>query len=87
MQPEAILESLEKIFADHSIEIRYEKGQFAGGLYRYLNKREIIVNKALSTEQRISVLAQEIRENIDLDKVYLIPALREVIENESSLGK
>jgi hypothetical protein len=87
MQPEAILESLEQILADHSIKIRYEKGQFAGGLYRYLSKREIIVNKALSTEQRIEVLILEIRENIDLDKVYLIPALREVIENGSSLGK
>jgi len=86
MTAEAILESLEKIIADLSIELRYEKGQFKGGYYRYKDTRQIVVNKNLSTEQKITILATEIKTNTDLDKLYLTPVVREVVENASRLG-
>jgi hypothetical protein len=87
MEQETILQNLETLLSDLSIELRYEKGQFSGGLYRYKEKKEIIVNKDLTIMQKINILAKVLRENDDLDKLYIIPALREVIEDGSSLGQ
>ena len=86
MDDESILENLERLLADLSIEVRYEKGEFVGGLYRYKDKKQLLINKALTTEQRVNIIANELKSNIDLEKVYVIPALREVIENASSMG-
>lgn len=81
MTPEDILLQLEALADSLSITVRYEKGDFQGGLYRYKSAEEIILNKTLSTEQKIRILATELKERIDLNNRYLIPVVREVIEN------
>lgn len=86
MDQQTILEHLEKIVADLDIEVRYEKGRFQGGYYRYKDKRQFVLNKELNVVQRINILAREIRANVDLDSLYVIPAVREVIENAGHLG-
>ncbi len=83
MDDESILESLEKILSDLSIEVRYERGEFQGGLYRYKDKRQIVINKDLGMEQKIRIIANEIKANVELDNLYLLPALREVIDDAS----
>lgn len=85
MRQQEILQGLEGLLSDLSIEVRYEKGDFAGGFYRYKEKKEFILNKNLTLNQQISVLAEELRLNADLDNMYVVPALREVIENASSV--
>jgi len=85
MQDESILENLEKLFAELSIELRYEKGRFQGGYYRYKDRQQIVVNKDLTDSQKVAILARELHENLDLDSVYVVPAVREVIENAGRL--
>lgn len=87
MTDEDILQGLERLMAELSIEVRYENGDFMGGLYRYRNIEQIIINKELNTRQKINVFARELRAKLDLENLYIVPALREVIENASNLGQ
>jgi len=81
------LENLEKLLAELSIEVRFEKGDFVGGLYRYKERKALVVNKQLPDEQKVQLIAQELRNSVDLQNLYVMPALREVIENASRLGE
>ena len=87
MTEETILQKLESLLLELSIELRYEKGQFAGGFYRYKEKQAIIINKDLTDQRKITILANEIKDKIDLDKRFIAPALREIIENAGGMGK
>ena len=87
MTEERILEGLENLLADLSIALRYERGRFAGGFYRYKDRHEIVLNKDLTLQRKIQILASELNGKIDLENKYLAPALREVIENASGLGQ
>lgn len=85
MQDNEILQSFESLLDNLAIELRYEKGDFAGGLCRYKDKQQLIVNKDLGLQQKINILARELGANLDLDQVYMVPALREVIDNASGV--
>lgn len=85
MNENEILQELEKLYSDLGVELRYEKGDFLGGLIRYRDQHRIILNRDLSTSQKISILARELRGKVDLEKLYLVPVLREVIENASGV--
>ncbi|MFQ5865951.1 MAG: hypothetical protein ACE5IW_12055 [bacterium] len=87
MTDEDILQGLERLLAELTIEVRYEKGDFRGGLYRYGDMEQMVINKELNIRQKINVLAKELRVKLDLENLYIVPALREVIENASSLGQ
>lgn len=81
-----MLENLEKLLSEIDINIRYEKGDFSGGFCRYKEKKQIIVNKSLDTTQKINIISTELKLNLDFDEIYIMPALREIIENASRLG-
>ncbi len=85
MNENEILQGLEKLYADLEIELRYEKGDFSGGLFRYRDRQTAVLNRDLNDSQKISILARELRGKVDLEKLYLVPVLREVIENASGL--
>lgn len=85
MNENEILQGLEKLYADLEIELRYERGDFFGGLFRYRDRQRAVVNRDLNDSQKISILARELRGKVDLEKLYLVPVLREVIENASGL--
>jgi hypothetical protein len=78
MKEDEILSGLEKLVESLSIQLRYEKGDFAGGYCVLDDKRMMIVNSALSPAMRIKVLAHELAA-MNLDDVFVLPALREVI--------
>lgn len=86
MNPDDILQSFEKLLLDLDVEVRYERGNFLGGFYRYKNKKQFVINKDLNSNQKISIVARELQTNFDLDNLYLIPAVREVISNAGRLG-
>ena len=78
MKEDEILAGLEKLVESLSIQLRYEKGDFGGGYCVLKEKRMLIVNSALTTAQRIKVLAGELAA-MNLDDIFVLPALREVI--------
>lgn len=73
------LASLENIVSQLGIELRYEKGEFKGGVCRIGDKRMLIVNRALEPQQKISVITKELSQ-IDLSEVFIVPAIRKLIE-------
>jgi hypothetical protein len=74
-----LLTDLETIALNLGIDIRYEKGDFEGGLCRLDDNRFIIINKTLSDKHKIRMLARELG-TLDLESVYIIPALRQIID-------
>lgn len=78
MKEEEILSGLEKLVEGLGIQLRYEKGDFAGGYCVLQDKRMMIVNSTLNSAMRCKVLARELA-TMNLGDVFVLPALREII--------
>jgi hypothetical protein len=85
MKEEEILSGLEKLVESLNVQLRYEKGDFAGGYCVLKDKRMMIVNSALSPAMRLKVLARELA-TMNLDEVFVLPALREAIQDAVKQG-
>jgi hypothetical protein len=81
MKENEILGHFEELTQNLSIDLRYEKGDFSGGLCRVDDKQIMIINKKLSDDQKIKVLASAIAQ-LNLDNIYILPAIREIIEEQ-----
>jgi len=80
MKPYNILQAFENLIQSLSIDLRYEKGDFAGGLCHLPGKTIFIINSKLPTENKIKLIAAELRA-IELNHIYIRPALRKVIND------
>lgn len=82
-----ILSQLEALAHRLGIEVRYEpfegQGPWGGGFCRLRGKRLIIVNERLPTKGRMRMLANSLK-RFDLRNVYVRPALRDILENQST---
>ena len=84
MKPTIILQEFEQLAKALDVEIIQEKGNFKGG-YCLLEKEGIIVvNKLNPIEQRIRALAQAFSK-LDISKIYMKPAIRNIIDSEVNL--
>ncbi len=75
---------LEALAHSLGVEIRYEylEGETvfpSGGLCRIKDKQLIIVNKRAAAGEKVQTLARALR-RFDLSRVYLRPALRDLLE-------
>jgi len=87
----SILGQLEALAENLGLEVRYEgmDGETSfpsGGLCRVKDRYFIIVNKAAAPGDKIQTLARALK-RFDLGRVYMKPALRELIENMGALVK
>ena len=78
MKPYNILQAFENLIQSLSIDLRYEKGDFAGGLCHLPGRSIFIINSKLPTENKIRLIASELR-TMELNHIYIRPALRKVI--------
>jgi len=83
MKHEELIEELHLIANQLGVTIRYEKGDFDGGYCIMKEQKMLLVNKRLSPNKKASVLALGMHE-IGLDQVYLKPALRAYVEDETA---
>lgn len=84
MDDHTALSQLEALAYKIGIPIRYEKIvedeiTSAGGLCRLKGEWVIIVNSGTTTHEKIQTLAKALK-NFDLNNVYIVPALRELLE-------
>ncbi len=84
MDEMAILSHLEALAHSLEIKVRYEglEGETAfptGGLCRIRNEHVIIVNERVPIREKIQTLAKALR-RFDLNRVYIKPALRALLE-------
>jgi len=85
---EHLLGQLEQAAAQAGIEVRYqnlgdEDVNVGSGLCYLRRKPLLIVDSRLGSEARIAILVRELK-SMDLDSVYLKPAVRELLENAGS---
>jgi len=81
MDNQQILQELEQLAARLNITVRYEEGDFNGGLCRIKSDQIIIINKKFPVEKRIAVLSRELS-TLNLNVIYILPQLRELIFGE-----
>jgi hypothetical protein len=83
MKHEELIEELHQVAEQLGIVVRYEKGDFEGGYCVLKEERLLLVNKRLAPNKKASVLALGLHA-VGLDNVYLKPALRAYIEDETA---
>lgn len=66
------------------IKIMKGKGDFAGGSCTVNNEKVIVINNGKPIEQRLSILASCFKD-YNLDGVFIVPALREYINDSNIL--
>lgn len=81
MTHEEIFEEFKSLAAQLSLPIRFETGDFDGGLCVVNDARVIIVNKRAGLPRKVGTLAAALAQ-CDLDSVFVKPAIREAIEDE-----
>ena len=82
MKTSEVLEHFEKLTQEMNIDLRYEKGDFKGGLCRVDEQQILIINSKLLEEEKIKIFANEFG-HLDLNNVYVIPAIRELIDEQN----
>ncbi|RKX71509.1 hypothetical protein DRP53_01250 [candidate division WOR-3 bacterium] len=83
MKKSRILKELEGLAQDLSISVIYDRINGQGGYCRLKEKHYIIINSSLSLERKIEILAEGLK-TFPLDRIYLKPRLREIIEGKFS---
>ncbi|HDP99726.1 MAG TPA: hypothetical protein ENN22_11170 [bacterium] len=78
MKRENLLQAFESLLSQLSIDLRYEKGDFSGGLCKMPDRNLIIINSNLPLEQKINLIASELC-LLELNHIYIRPVLREII--------
>lgn len=80
MEKEEILTELQNILGQLSIDLKYGRGYFDGGLYRYKDQSVIYLNRTHTVEKHINILCQELK-NYNLEGIELNPEIRIYLEN------
>jgi N-dimethylarginine dimethylaminohydrolase len=92
MDESAIIEQLEELIKSFGVHIRSEPikqdedlVKVFGGLCLLRGKYVLIINSKTTTMDRIKTLATALR-HFDLDQIYLLPALRELLDKIPDQG-
>ncbi|MCH8820035.1 MAG: hypothetical protein IIB03_06920 [Acidobacteria bacterium] len=78
MQDQEVLEQLEELVLHLGLELRWEEGEFTGGICRLRGQEIFLVNRSLPTLEKIRILCRELSQ-ADLSRTFVLPALRERI--------
>ena len=80
MEKEEIFAELQNILDQLSVDLKFGRGYFEGGLYKYKDQSVIYLNRTHTIEKHINILCQEIK-NYDLEGIELNPEIRIYLEN------
>lgn len=82
MKLNQIYEELSDIVKKIGYSVRHDKGQFQSGYCVVNDKKLILFNRYTPLETRVNVMVKCILTN-DIDGIFMKPALRDFIEQES----
>ncbi len=82
-QKEATITELIETFNKLEFTVRIEKGRFKGGFCLLREDRMFLLNKDLEQDKMITYLARNLA-SIGIDKVFVKPNLRDLIEKEQT---
>lgn len=81
MESAAALSELERLAERLGIEVRREPLPVPGGLCRVGGRQALFVDSALGPAEQVQVMVEALR-GTDLSRVYVRPALRQLLEVE-----
>ncbi|MBK6915650.1 MAG: hypothetical protein IPH11_19040 [Ignavibacteriales bacterium] len=81
---EEIIGELKEVARQLGAEVRFEKGDFKGGYCLLKENRVIVINKMANLQRKISILSVALKE-LGIDKIFLTPKLREIIDEMTEL--
>lgn len=84
MKNDKLFAEFEDLAEKLDLKILKGKGDFMGGTCIVNNKTVIVINKQKPVEQRLKTLANCFLE-FDLEKIYVIPAVRAYLEEHRTL--
>ena len=73
-----LFEQLEKILYELSIEIKYGRGYFDGGICRYKGNQILYLNRAKNRDEHIELILSELKV-LNLDKTLKNKKIRELL--------
>jgi hypothetical protein len=76
---EEIIQDLKNLASQMGAEVRFEKGDFKGGYCILKDSKVIVVNKTATLQRKVMILSMALKE-LGIDKIYLTPRLREIID-------
>ncbi len=76
---EEIIQDLKNLALQMGAEVRFEKGDFKGGYCLLKESKVIVVNKMANLQRKVMILSMALKE-LGIDKIYLTPKLREIID-------
>ena len=76
---EDIIQDLKNLASQMGAEVRFEKGDFKGGYCILKDSKVIVVNKTATLQRKVMILSMALKE-LGIDKIYLTPRLREIID-------
>lgn len=77
---EEILEELKQLANQLGAEVRFEKGNFKGGYCILKENKVIVINKLTNLQRKIMILSAALKD-LGVDKIFVTPKIREVIED------
>ncbi len=78
MRNTELLSKLEEIVGQLGLELRWDEGNFTGGICRLGDRTILVMNRSLPTFEKIRVLCRNLS-HTDLSKIFVLPAIREQI--------
>lgn len=76
---EALMQDLKSLANEMGATVRFERGDFKGGYCILKESKVVVINKLATLQRKVMTLAAALNE-LGIDKVYLTPKLREIIE-------
>jgi hypothetical protein len=80
---EKVVEDLKLLAAELGAQVRFEKGDFKGGYCILKENKVIVINKFANMQKKAMILSMALKE-LGVDKIYLTPRLREIIDEMGS---
>jgi hypothetical protein len=81
---EEIIQDLKNLATQMGAEVRFEKGDFKGGYCILKDSKVIVVNKMANLQRKVMILSMALKE-LGIDKIYLTPKLREIIDEMAEI--
>lgn len=78
LKNEELLEALQELFQKLSVQVRFGKGYFTGGLCRYKDQKYLYLNKSQDIDQQIALMITEIKK-LDLNGVDIKPTISKLL--------
>ena len=77
------MEALQELFHELSVQVRFGKGYFTGGLCRYKDQTYLYLNKSQDIDQQIALMITEIKK-LDLNGVDIKPTISRLLSEQET---